>query len=109
MARGLLTPAEGSDRMKVAFAAVHLDDLTPITADLPEAAARNESAGWRPLLLTVFEQLKSSLRSALTGRRRPAQLGAALLIAFLLISCGLTFAHLVLDGGGGGRGDFGGH
>ena len=109
MARGLLTPAEGGDRMNAAFAAVHLEDLTAITADLRRAPARSESAGWRPLLLMVLEQLQSSLRSALTGRR-PVQLGAALLIAFLLVTCGLTFAHLVLDSGGDpGQGGFDRH
>lgn len=102
MTRGLLTPGEGSDRMSAAFAAVHLEDLEPITADLPEGPAHSSrTVGWRPLLLMVLEQLQSSVRRAISGRRRPVQLGAALLLAFLLITCGLTFAHLVLDNGGG--------
>ena len=115
IACGLLTPVEGSDRMSAAFAAVHLADLEPITADLPKGPANNgRPVGWRPLLLMVLEQLQSSLRGAITGRRRPVQLGAALLLVFVLISCGLTFAHLLLDGGGGpgrsggaGRGGYG--
>ena len=117
MARGLLTPAEGSDRMSAAFAAVHLEDLKPITADLPEPEGPTQSSktvGWRPLLLMVLEQLQSSLRSAITGRRRPVQLGAALMLVFLLITCGLAFAQFVFDHGAGpghvggpGRGGFG--
>lgn len=107
IARGLLTPAEGSDRMGTAFAAVHLEDLEPITADLPRSTSHSKSKGWRPLLLMVLEQLQSSLRGAITGRRRSAQLGAALLLVLLLITGGLVFAHLFLDNGGGpGHGGF---
>lgn len=108
MARGLLTPAEGGDRMSAAFAAVHLEDLEPMTADLPTGPANSTSKpGWRPLLLMVLEQLQSSLRGAITGRRRSAQLGAALLLVLLLITGGLVFAHLFLDNGGGpGHGGF---
>lgn len=103
MARGLLRPAEGSDRIGAAFAAVHLQDLQPITADLPKGPAPSKSMGWPTLLLMVFEQLQISLRNAITGRRRQAQLGAALLLVFLLITCGLTLAHFFLDGGGPGH------
>jgi hypothetical protein len=35
VARGLLTPEEGSDRMATAFAARHRDELPAVTADLP--------------------------------------------------------------------------
>ncbi len=109
MAHGFVTPVEGSDRMGAAFAAVHLDELQPITADLPEVPARSKTVGWRPLLLTVLEQLQSSLRSAITGRPRPVQLGAALMLAALLILCGLTVAHVIFDSGsGGGYGHGGG-
>ena len=97
MARGLLGPVEGSERMAAAFAAVHLRDLGPLTADLPQPPVSAPS-GWRALLVMFLEQLQASLRTAITGPRRPAQIGAALLVGFLLISCGLLAAHAVFAG-----------
>ena len=106
IARGLLNPTEGGDRMSAALATVYLHDLEPLTADLPSVADTTKPAGWRPLGQMALEQLRSSLD--ITGRRGAAQLGAALLLVFLLITCGLAVAHLALDSGGGpGRGGFG--
>ena len=107
-ARGLLNPTEGGDRMSAAFAAVYLRDLELLIADLPSVAGTTKPVGWRPLGQMALEQLRSSLD--ITGRRGAAQLGAALLLVLLLITCGLTFAHLAFDNGGGpgpGRGGFG--
>jgi hypothetical protein len=100
IARGLLTPTEGGDRMSAALATVYLQDLDPLTADLPRVAVPTEPAGWRPLLLMAVEQLRSSLNRAITGRPSPAQLGAALFLVLLLVTCGLAVAHLALDNAG---------
>ncbi len=108
IARGLLNPTEGGDRISAAFATVYVQDLEPLTADLPRAAAPKEPAGWRPLLLMAAEQLRSSLNRAITGRPSPAQLAAAVFLVLLLITCGLAVAHLALDTGGSApRGGFG--
>ena len=73
MARGLLTADEGSDRMATAFAAVHVRDLSPLTADLPaDAARRGGPPGWRVLLMMLFEQFSSLFRDNRTGRYKPA-------------------------------------
>ena len=109
-ARGLLNPTEGGDRMSAAFAAVYLRDLEPLIADLPGAPGTTKPAGWRTLGQMALEQFRWSLN--MTGRRGAAQLGAALLVVLLLITCGLTVAHLAFDNGGGpgpGRGGFGRH
>lgn len=98
IARGLLTPAEGGERMSAAFATTHVQDLGPLTADLPRRPHPGKPQ--RRRLLMVFEQLQSALRSAITSPRGPAQMGAALLLTLLLITCGLAVAHLVLDSGG---------
>src|SRR3712207_9387187 len=47
VARGLLTPDEGSERMADAFAAVHRTDLDPLHEDLPSAPPERTAAGWR--------------------------------------------------------------
>lgn len=105
--RGLLTPAEGSERMGVAFAAVHLEDLEPITADLPAAPVPVNSAIQRLRLFIVLERLESSIRTALIRRGRRAQLAAALVLFFLLITCGLMAPYLLFGHGGGpGHGGF---
>src|ERR1700712_5152898 len=46
IARGLLAPPEGGDRMSAAFAAVYLRDLEPLIADLPSATGTTKPAGW---------------------------------------------------------------
>jgi hypothetical protein len=49
VARGLLTAEEGGERMAAAFAAVHLRDLPPLTADLRPAATAapaRTAPGW---------------------------------------------------------------
>ena len=49
VARGLLAPDEGSERMADAFVAVHLTDLDPLTEDLPPAPPERTAPGWRSL------------------------------------------------------------
>ena len=107
IARGLLTPAEGSDRMGDAFAAVYRADLAPLTEDLPPVAPAVGSgrAPWQARPLSFGEQLRSWLLAGF-GDSRAARLGAALLLFFLLVTLGMSAAHLMLDGGyrGGGPG-----
>ena len=111
MARGLLTADEGSDRMATAFAAVHVRDLSPLTADLPaDAARRGGPPGWRVLLMMLFEQFSSLFRDNRTGRYSRRRIVVAVLLAVLLL--GLLLAMSGADGidggpprGAGGIGD----
>lgn len=96
VARGLLTPAEGSERMADAFAAVHLHDLDPLTEDLPPAPSATRPPTWRTLIIMFIERLQSSIRAISSGKR-PALIGAALLITFLLVTLGVTAAYLLFD------------
>ena len=106
--RGLLTPEEGSERMAAAWAAVHLRDLGPLTADLPASPPVRTAPGWGVLATMAAEQLRASARDARSGRLRPAQLAAALLVAVLVVVLGgALVGELLFDGGGpapGGRG-----
>ena len=85
--RGLLTPDECSERMAAAFAAVHLHELGPLTADLPsEQEGRLPSPpGWRPLSTMAVAQVWSSLHAPSSGRLNPARVAFAVLIAFILL------------------------
>lgn len=108
VARGLLTPDEGSDRMATAFAAVHLDDLALLTADLPPGGGSRTAPGWRPLATMAVEQVRSSLSTAPTGGLSRARIAAALLVALMvLLLVGSIVGELFLDGGGPDRGGFG--
>jgi hypothetical protein len=108
VARGLLTLDEGSDRMAAAFAAVHVDDLRPLTADLPPVrAAAPVAPGWRQLGTIAAEQFRVSLTDAGTGKLHPARVAFVFLIALLLLAAfGSMVGDLLFDGGGRGRGGF---
>ncbi|WP_246066213.1 DUF1707 SHOCT-like domain-containing protein [Geodermatophilus aquaeductus] len=107
--RGLLTPDECSDRMAAAFAAVHVRDLPPLTADLPPAvvvAAAPAPPGWRPLGTLAWQQLRASVAAARHGGPATWRLALAVLIAMVLL---LTVLSLVAQGlYDAGPGDFGG-
>ena len=119
VARGLLTPDEGSERMAAAFAAVHLRDLAPLTADLPPApvALRQPAPGWRPLGLMLWEQVRTTITEARGGGPAAARLAfAAALAVLVLVTFGSFVLHALFDGpgdwgdgprgwGGGGDGD----
>jgi hypothetical protein len=87
VARGLLTTDEGSERMAAAYAARHLDDLPPLTADLPPTPAP-AAPGWRPLAEQAWTRTRANV-SALTagGWRSPRTLAvlAAFLVALLVV------------------------
>ncbi len=110
VARGLLTPDEGSDRMAAAWAAVHLRDLAPLTADLPAAPApaplpaRTGAPGWRPLGLMAWEQVRTTVRRA-PGRPGIRLALAAVLAVLLLVALGSSLLEAVFDGGPGGWGE----
>jgi hypothetical protein len=108
VARGLLTPDEGSARMADAFAAVHVDDLAPLTEDLPPAPAARTAPGWRSLGTLAAEQVRASLTTAATGRLRAARVAVVLLVASLvLVLAGALSGMALSDGGGGGGGGWG--
>jgi hypothetical protein len=110
MARGLLAPDEGSERMADAFAAVHLTDLDPLTEDLPPAPPQRTAPGWRSLGTLAVEQARASLTSA-TGRLTAARVAVVLVVASLfLLLVGALSGMAMSDGGrGGGGGDGGWH
>jgi hypothetical protein len=98
VARGLLTPDEGSDRMAAAFAAVHLRDLAPLTADLPPAPARVGAPGWRPLSLMAWEQVRTTLSGAGGGPAAVRLALTAVLVLLLLVAFGSFVLHGLFDG-----------
>ena len=103
VARGLLTADEGSDRMAAAFAAVHLRELAPLTADLPPApvAVRHGAPGWRPLGLLAWEQLRTTVAEARTGGHAAVRLAlAAALAVLVLVAFGSFVLHALFDGPG---------
>jgi hypothetical protein len=106
VARGLLTPDEGSDRMAAAFAAVHVAELPPLTADLPSGQATHTPPGWRPLATMAAEQVRASLHDTPSGRLNPARVAFAVLIAVILV---LLFGAMVGAFFGGGDFHGGGH
>ena len=110
VARGLLTPDEGSERMADAFAAVHLTDLDPLTEDLPPAPPERTAPGWRSLGVLAVEQVRTSLTTAATGRLNAARVAVVLLVASLfLVLVGALSGVALSDSGGGGGGDGGWH
>ena len=103
--RGLLTTDEGSERMAAAFAAVHLHELPPLTADLPPVSTRPSAPGWRPLAVLAMEQVRTSARDVRAGRMTPARLAATIAVAVLLVvALGALVAGIF--GGGPGYHDF---
>ena len=87
VARGLLTPDEGGERMAAAFAAVHRRDLGALTADLPPAPPAPMTApGWRVLALMAFEQVRATLTHPGSGRLRRARVAVAVLLALVLVA-----------------------
>ena len=109
VARGLLTPDEGSERMADAFAAVHRTDLDPLTEDLPPAPPERTAPGWRSLGTLAVEQVRASLTTA-TGRLSAARVAVVLLVAALfLVLVGALGGVALSDSGGGGGGGGGWH
>jgi hypothetical protein len=98
--RGLLSLDEGDQRMTAAYAARFLDELPPLTSDLPPAPVPAPVApGWRPLALLALLQVRTALTglSWRTVRSRPRIVIAVLLLLGLLLlgamSVGELFEH----------------
>jgi hypothetical protein len=107
VARGLLRPEEGSERMADAFAAVHLTDLDPLTEDLPPAPPERTAPGWRSLGTLAVEQLRASLTTP--GRLRAARVAVVLLVASLFLVLAGALSGVALSDSGGNGGDGGWH
>ena len=107
VARGLLRPEEGSERMADAFAAVHLTDLDPLTEDLPSAPPERTAPGWRSLGALAVEQLRASLTTP--GRLRAARVAVVLLVASLFLVLVGALSGVALSDSGGSGGDGGWH
>jgi hypothetical protein len=103
--RGLLTVEEGHERTATAFAARYVDELGPLTADLPDPTP--VAPGWRAVASTAALQARTSLLGAPSwatadSRRRRAVLLVGILVALLLVVA-LTSAAVA------GASDFGGY
>jgi hypothetical protein len=111
VARGLLTHDEGSERMSAAWAARHVRDLPPLTADLPPVppaggvAGPAGAPGWRPLAAMAMAQARTTVgdvRAAGLRSPRGVALVAALVVALLLVGLlGGVAVHALVDGGPG--------
>src|SRR3954470_23219059 len=101
--RGLLSVEEGHERTATAYAARYVDELAPLTDDLPDPAP--VAPGWKAVGATAALQARTSLMgapswAAADRRRRRNVLLTCLLIALLLVIA-LTAAAVT------GGGDFG--
>ncbi|MGZ4509611.1 MAG: DUF1707 SHOCT-like domain-containing protein [Blastococcus sp.] len=100
VARGLLTLAEGDERMGAAYSARFVRDLPPLTADLPPAPPPAPVApGWRALMTLAWLQLRMAL-TGLTWRRASSRPRLAVAVLALVA---------VLSIGAGTAGGFGDH
>ncbi|MGY1603596.1 DUF1707 SHOCT-like domain-containing protein [Geodermatophilus sp. SYSU D00815] len=88
VAAGMLSIDEGHERTTAAFAARYVDDLPPLTADLPDPAP--VAPGWRALASTAALQARTSVLgagswAAADRTRRRVVLLAGLLVALMLV------------------------
>jgi hypothetical protein len=101
--RGLLAVEEGHERTATAYAARYVDELDPLTGDLPDPAP--VAPGWKAVASTAALQARMSLLgapswSAADRRRRRIVLLTTILVVLLLVIA-LTAAAVA------GGGDFG--
>jgi Domain of unknown function (DUF1707) len=103
VARGLLTPDEGSERMGAAFACRYVDELPGLTTDLPAPLPPGgpPAPGWRALGSLAAEQARASLGTVPTRSARANAALAALLLLAVLAVVVVAVAGL-LDGPSGG-------
>jgi hypothetical protein len=93
VARGLLTLEECDERVTAAYAARHLHELPPLTADLPAATPPVPLApGWRAIAVLLWLQLRTLLNAstwramARSARARPRlAVAVAGLLAVLML------------------------
>jgi hypothetical protein len=103
LGRGQLTVEEGHERTAAAYAARYVDELPPLTDDLPDPAP--VAPGWKAVAAIAALQARTSLMGASSWatadrRRRQLVLLTGILFALLLVIA-LTAAAV------GGGGDFG--
>jgi hypothetical protein len=109
-ARGLLTPDEAGERMAAAYAAQHLDELPPLTADLPPGVPPAAVApGWRALLTLVLLQGRAGIGWLTADGLRSRRALAALLVLTVVLAGLVALVVAGFDGGGGGHGFAGPH
>jgi hypothetical protein len=99
VARGLLTLAEGEERMGAAYATRFRDDLAGFTADLPPGPPPVPVApGWRALLLLTWLQLRNELMRPSVRRlaHAPRRLVLGLVALLVVLSlAGMAVADAV--------------
>jgi hypothetical protein len=104
--RGLLTMEEGEERLAATYAVRFVDELPPLTADLPPAPVPAPVApGWRALLVMAWLQLRTALAGFSwrgTGRevRSRPRLAIAAVALVALLSVGAAMAGEGFDHGG---------
>jgi uncharacterized protein DUF1707 len=106
VARGLLSYDEGDQRMAAAFGARCLDELPPLTADLPGPPPPTPQApGWRAVGGMLAQQVRSEVRATAAGGARSRRFLVAVLLAVLVFGMLLAAGGLVAhDFGSGFRG-----
>ena len=99
--RGLLSLGEGDERVAAAYAARFLDDLPPLTADLPPAAPPVPVApGWRALLVMAWLQLRTALAGiSWRGVRARPRLAIAMAAVLAVLVVGAATAGELIGGG----------
>ncbi|HEV7213440.1 MAG TPA: DUF1707 domain-containing protein [Blastococcus sp.] len=90
VARGLLTLAEGDERMAAAYSARFVHELPPLTADLPAAPVPAPVApGWRALTLLAWLQLRTLFtRTTVRDIRARPRLALAVVALVAVLSIG---------------------
>jgi hypothetical protein len=108
VARGLLSLEEGDERMRAAYAARFVDDLPPLTADLPPAPVVAPVApGWRALAALAWLQLRTALAGLSwrgTVRAHPRR-AIAVVLALALLSVAAVAGGEAFDHGDGEHGE----
>lgn len=99
--RGLLTMDEAEERLATTYAARFLDELPPITADLPPAPEPAAVArGWRPLLVLAWLQLRAALAGfSWRGTGRAVRSRPRLAVAAVAMLALLAFGVAVVGDG----------
>lgn len=103
--RGLLTLDEGDERIAAAFSARYLDELSPLSADLPPAPAGPAAVGWRRLGESFVAQLRYELQTTASAGLRSRRFAASVLAVLFFVVLVLTLVGAVLHGVA-GPGDF---
>jgi hypothetical protein len=104
--RGLLTLEECDERVTAAYAARHVHELPPLTADLPSAVPPAPVApGWRAIAVLLWLQLRTLLTASTwrgmvrSARARP-RLAVAVAALFAVLMLGAVTVGEFGDHGG---------